>query len=80
MESECSFLKDIDHPIGYCFLSALGFAADSSRLVRRCAKPDADEIRKTFTASAVGFLLMGFVGYFVKLVFIPINNIVVAAA
>ena len=43
----------------------------------RCTKPDAREFRKIAWACAVGFLLMGFIGYFVKLVFIPINNILV---
>ncbi|KAL2942463.1 Protein transport protein Sec61 subunit gamma-2 [Bienertia sinuspersici] len=27
--------------------------------------------------TAVGFVVMGFMGFFVKLIFIPINNIIV---
>ncbi|VDN26420.1 unnamed protein product [Gongylonema pulchrum] len=44
------------------------FAKDSIRLVKRCTKPD----RK-----AIGFAIMGFIGFFVKLIHIPINNIIV---
>lgn len=35
------------------------------------------EFRKIAYACGIGFLLMGFIGYIVKLVFIPINNIIV---
>jgi len=28
----------------------------------------------------VGFAIMGFIGFFVKLIFIPINNIIVGAS
>jgi len=53
------------------------FAKDSVRLVNRCTKPDAKEFKKIAMATAVGFAVMGLVGYFVKLVHIPINNILV---
>ena len=35
------------------------------------------EFAKIARATGVGFLIMGFVGFFVKLVHIPINNIIV---
>ena len=35
------------------------------------------EFLKVSQAVAVGFLIMGFIGFFVKLVHIPINNIIV---
>ena len=35
------------------------------------------EFTKIASATSVGFLLMGFIGFFVKLIFIPINNIIV---
>jgi len=53
------------------------FAQDSMRLVKRCTKPDAKEFKKIAVATTVGFLVMGFLGFFVKLVHIPINNILV---
>jgi protein transport protein SEC61 subunit gamma-like protein len=40
-------------------------------------KSDILEFTKIAFASAVGFLVMGFIGFFVKLIHIPINNIIV---
>ncbi|XP_012445899.1 protein transport protein Sec61 subunit gamma [Gossypium raimondii] len=55
------------------------FAKDSVRLVKRCHKPDRKEFTKVALRTAVGFVVMGFVGFFVKLIFIPINNIIVGS-
>jgi len=57
---------------------AKDFAKRSMHLVNRCTKPDAKELTKIATATAVGFAVMGFIGFFVKLVFIPINQILVS--
>lgn len=38
------------------------------------------EYFKILQAVTIGFALMGFIGYFVKLVHIPINNIIVGGA
>lgn len=35
------------------------------------------EFQKIAVATAIGFCLMGFIGFFVKLIHIPINNIIV---
>ena len=35
------------------------------------------EFTKIAQATSVGFAIMGFIGFFVKLIFIPINNIIV---
>lgn len=51
------------------------FVKDSMHLVKKCTKPDRKEFLKIAWATAMGFLIMGFVGFFVKLVHIPINNI-----
>jgi len=53
------------------------FAKNSIRLVKRCTKPDRKEFNKIMTKTALGFVIMGFVGFFVKLIFIPINQIIV---
>ena len=37
------------------------------------------EYMKILQACALGFLVIGFIGYIIKLVFIPINNIILAA-
>lgn len=55
------------------------FALDSYRLIKRCTKPDAKEFKEIAMATSVGFLIMGFIGYFVKLIHIPINNIIVGS-
>lgn len=54
------------------------FAKASIRLVKRCTKPDWREFEKIAIATAIGFAIMGFIGYFVKLIHIPINNIIVS--
>ncbi|KAG4202432.1 hypothetical protein ERO13_A05G338200v2 [Gossypium hirsutum] len=56
------------------------FAKDSVRLVKRCHKPDRKEFTKVAVRTAIGFVVMGFVGFFVKLIFIPINNIIVGSS
>lgn len=72
-------LTDKNNPVGYAWTGSLEFLSDSKRLLQKCNKPDAKEFRKIATACAIGFGIMGFIGYAVKLVFIPINNILVGA-
>lgn len=71
--------KDPSHPIGYCFNICQEFVQDSVRLVRRCNKPDPQEFNNMVRACSFGMLMMGFIGFIVKLVFIPINNIIVGS-
>ncbi|CAM9112767.1 unnamed protein product [Choristocarpus tenellus] len=52
------------------------FSKDSMHLIQKCTKPDRKEFMKVAQATTVGFLVMGFIGFFVKLVHIPINNII----
>ena len=40
---------------------------DSRRLIQRCTKPDAKEFKKIAVACAIGFSIMGFIGYTVKM-------------
>eukprot|EP00602_Paraphysomonas_sp_CaronLab_P006983 CAMPEP_0185024316 /NCGR_PEP_ID=MMETSP1103-20130426/7339_1 /TAXON_ID=36769 /ORGANISM="Paraphysomonas bandaiensis, Strain Caron Lab Isolate" /LENGTH=70 /DNA_ID=CAMNT_0027557245 /DNA_START=56 /DNA_END=268 /DNA_ORIENTATION=+ len=53
------------------------FVKDSIYLVKKCTKPDRKEFAKIAKATGIGFVMMGFIGFFVKLVHIPINNIIV---
>merc|ERR1711963_981814 len=55
------------------------FSKDSVRLVKRCTKPDRKEFQKIAVATAIRFAIMGFIGFFVKLIHIPINNIIVGS-
>jgi len=73
-------MTDKSNPIGYIVVGAFEFGKDSQRLVRACTKPDAKEFKKIAVACAIGFAIMGFIGYTVKLVFIPINNIIVGGS
>lgn len=52
------------------------FAKDSVRLVKRCTRPDAKEFTKIAGATAIGFFIMGFLGFFVRLIHIPINRVI----
>jgi protein transport protein SEC61 subunit gamma-like protein len=44
------------------------FAKDSIRLIRKCTKPDKKEFSKVALRTGMGFIVMGFVGFFVKLI------------
>ncbi|KAL6778814.1 SEC61G [Auxenochlorella protothecoides x Auxenochlorella symbiontica] len=55
------------------------FAKNSIRLVKRCQKPDRSEFAKVARLTAMGFLATGLIGFFVKLVFIPINQIIIGS-
>ncbi|MQL73802.1 hypothetical protein Taro_006151 [Colocasia esculenta] len=41
--------------------------------------PYPTQFSKVAVRTAIGFVVMGFVGFFVKLIFIPINNIIVGS-
>jgi protein transport protein SEC61 subunit gamma-like protein len=53
------------------------FAKDSVRLYNKCSKPTKKEFIATAKATAWGFVIMGAIGFFVKLVHIPVNGILV---
>eukprot|EP01052_Picozoa_sp_SAG31_P029686 SAG31_NODE_2971_length_4839_cov_1.617722_1_plen_101_part_00 len=40
---------------------------------------NSSEFMKTAAATAIGFAIIGFIGFFVKLIHIPINNIIVGS-
>ncbi|CAG8501364.1 16650_t:CDS:2 [Funneliformis mosseae] len=56
------------------------FVKEGSQFINRCTKPDRKEFIKISQAVAMGFFVMGFIGFFVKLIHIPINNILVGGA
>ncbi|GHJ83950.1 hypothetical protein NliqN6_0352 [Naganishia liquefaciens] len=56
------------------------FVKEGTQFVNRCTKPTQKEYIQLCRAVAVGFAVMGFIGYFVKLIHIPINNILVGGA
>jgi protein translocase SEC61 complex gamma subunit len=44
---------------------------DSKMLVRRCAKPDKNEFAKIAMATGAAGMVIGFIGFFVKLMYVP---------
>ncbi|KAH0348026.1 hypothetical protein KCU83_g6466, partial [Aureobasidium melanogenum] len=56
------------------------FVKDGTQFINRCTKPDKREFFKISQAVGVGFLVMGVIGYVVKLIHIPVNNILVGGA
>lgn len=54
------------------------FAKSSTRLLNKCSKPDRKEFREVCMKTGIGFVVTGFIGFFVKLIFIPINQIIVS--
>lgn len=66
--------KEIESTIG----NLKQFAGDSYRFLEVCEKPDVQEFKKIATSCAIGFAIMGGIGYVVKLLFIPINNIILS--
>ncbi|TRM66106.1 hypothetical protein BD626DRAFT_566738 [Schizophyllum amplum] len=56
------------------------FVREGNQFLTRCSKPSYKEYTQICRAVAVGFAVMGLIGYFVKLIHIPINNILVGGA
>ena len=56
--------------------NAKNFVDDSVKFMNKCNKPDRKEFVKIASSCAIGFAVMGVVGFVIKLVFIPINNII----
>ncbi|KAF2254723.1 protein translocase SEC6 [Trematosphaeria pertusa] len=56
------------------------FVKDGLQFINRCTKPDKREFIKISQAVGVGFVIMGVIGYIVKLVHIPVNNILVGGS
>ncbi|KAI0309555.1 secE/sec61-gamma protein [Amylostereum chailletii] len=47
------------------------FIRDGQQFIVRCTKPSQKEFIQISKAVAIGFAVMGFIGYFVKLIHIP---------
>ncbi|KAI1176499.1 hypothetical protein F4777DRAFT_587914 [Nemania sp. FL0916] len=56
------------------------FVKDGTQFINRCTKPDRNEYIKICQAVGVGFVVMGAIGYLVKLIHIPVNNVLVGGA
>ncbi|XP_037716399.1 protein transport protein Sec61 subunit gamma [Drosophila subpulchrella] len=67
--------RKIKDKLGFVLPSS-DFYKNSLRFYKRCTKPDRQEFQRISGAIGVGFLLMGLIGFAVKLMHIPIVNII----
>lgn len=51
------------------------FIRESLQFIQNCSKPNKKEYIKISTSCAIGFAIMGIIGYLIKVLFIPINTI-----
>ncbi|KAK2075039.1 hypothetical protein P8C59_009198 [Phyllachora maydis] len=56
------------------------FVKDGFLFLRRCQKPDQKEFIRISQAVGMGFLIMGAIGYVIRLIHIPLNQILVGSA
>jgi protein translocase SEC61 complex gamma subunit len=64
-------------PAGAILGPLADFKVDSERLLTKCTKPDFNEWKKIAFHTFIGFLIMGFIGFFVKVIHIPVNNLLI---
>ncbi|GMM31208.1 translocon subunit [Martiniozyma asiatica (nom. inval.)] len=53
------------------------FVKDGVRFVQKCTKPSKKEYLQLIRAVGFGFIMMGVVGYCIKLIHIPIRYLIV---
>ncbi|KAG6741596.1 hypothetical protein POTOM_054867 [Populus tomentosa] len=56
------------------------FTNDNIRLVKHYHKLDHKDFTKVVFCTIIGFVVMGFIGFIVKLIFMPFNNIIAGSA
>ncbi|EGD78917.1 transporter Sec61 subunit gamma [Salpingoeca rosetta] len=56
----------------------ISFAKSSITFFNNCQRPNSAEYQLTALMAVFGLLVLGFLGFFVKLIHIPINNIIVS--
>lgn len=59
------------------YAPAKKFVDDCKRVIKRCQLPSLKVIKKTALSTAVGFAILGSVGFVFKLVSKPINNVLI---
>ncbi|KAJ6866523.1 hypothetical protein NC652_037923 [Populus alba x Populus x berolinensis] len=66
--------------INLIFNPSKEFTDDNIRLIKRCHKLDHKDFTKVVFRTTIGFVEMGFIGFIVKLIFMPFNNTIVGSA
>jgi len=54
------------------------FCKQSKNFITNCQKPDKKEFVKIAKQCSIGFLIMGAIGFIIKLIFLMINNILLS--
>lgn len=54
------------------------FFDDWAKFLNKCEKPNRKQYLRLAQSCALGILIMGVVGYLVKLLFVPINTILIS--
>ncbi len=60
------------------FKELLEFFDDCVNFFNKCQKPNKKDYIQISKSCAIGFLIMGIIGYLIKLLFIPINTILLS--
>ncbi|KAL9380745.1 hypothetical protein Peur_026402 [Populus x canadensis] len=56
------------------------FTNDNIHQAKRCHKLDHKDFTKVVFRTTIGLVVMGFIGFIMKLIFMPFNNIIVGSA
>lgn len=51
---------------------------EAMSFITRCQKPNIEEMTKISTVVATGFVVMGLIGFFVKLFSMPLNQVLMS--
>jgi protein transport protein SEC61 subunit gamma and related proteins len=71
--------SDSEDVIGTKIVEPLAaFVSEGRDFVTKCSKPNFQEMREISTVVGVGFLIMGVIGFFVKLFSMPLNQILMS--
>ncbi|KAF2675538.1 protein transporter Sec61 subunit gamma [Microthyrium microscopicum] len=54
------------------------FLKEGTQFMNRCQKPNKREFIKLCQAVGLGFVVMGAIGYFIRIIHIPVNQILVS--
>ena len=54
------------------------FIRESIEFIKKCEKPGPKKFTETASSCAIGFAIMGIIGFVLKLLFLPISNMLLA--
>ena len=54
------------------------FVKESIEFIEKCEKPNGKRFKETATSCAIGFAIMGVIGFLLKLLFLPVSNMLLS--